>query len=58
MKVLKCRDVGGAECDFVARSESEQELFQQAAQHAMSAHPDVQLTPDIMAKAKAAIKDE
>ena len=58
MKVLKCKDVEGADCDFEARGETEQDIFQQCTQHAMTAHPDVQMTPELMAKAKAAIKDE
>ena len=57
-KVLRCRDVEGADCDFVARGETEQDLFQQCASHAMTAHPDVQMTPALLAKAKAAIRDE
>ena len=57
-KILKCRDVEGADCDFVARGNDEAEIFQQCAAHAQSAHPDVQMTPELLAKAKAAIKDE
>ena len=36
-KVLRCSDVG-FECDGVIRAETEEEVMQQAAEHAKTAH--------------------
>jgi predicted small metal-binding protein len=56
-KVLHCGDVVGS-CDFVARGESEQEVLEQAAEHARTAHNLQEITPEIASKVKAAIRDE
>ncbi len=56
-KVLKCRDVG-VNCDEVIHGNSEAEILQKAAEHAKGCHQDVQLTPELQAKLKAAIKEE
>ena len=56
-KVLKCRDVG-VDCDFEARGDSEMEILQKAAEHAEGCHKGVQLTPELQAKIRAAIKEE
>ena len=56
-KVLKCRDVG-VNCDFEARGNSEAEILQQAAAHATSCHQGVQLTPELQAKIRSAIKED
>ena len=56
-KVLKCRDVG-VDCDFEARGNSVDEILLKAAQHAAGCHKGVQLTPELQAKIKAAIKEE
>lgn len=56
-KVLHCSDVVG-NCDFVARGESEQEVLQQAAAHARTAHEVNEITPELAAKVKSAIRDE
>lgn len=55
MKVLKCRDVG-VDCDFEAHGNSEAEILQQAAEHAKGCHQGVQITPELQAKIRAAIK--
>jgi len=57
MKVLKCRDVG-VDCDFEAHGETEAEILSQAAEHAKGCHTGVQLTPELQAKIRAAIKEE
>lgn len=56
-KVLKCRDVG-VDCDFEVRGETEEEILAKAAGHAKGCHAGVEMTPDVQAKIKAAIKDE
>ena len=56
-KVLHCADVTGS-CDFVARGDSEQEILQQAAAHAQSAHNIHDVTPELAEKVRAAIRDE
>ena len=56
-KVLACKDVG-VNCDFVIKGKDETDVLQQAAQHAKSCHHNVQMTPEVQAKIRAAIKDE
>jgi predicted small metal-binding protein len=55
--VLKCRDVG-VDCDEVIHGHNEAEIMQKAAQHAAGCHQGVQITPELQAKLKAAIKSE
>jgi predicted small metal-binding protein len=53
-----CRDVGVA-CDFVARGETEEEVFAQAAKHAKRVHgyTDAQINdPKMQKQVKEAIK--
>jgi predicted small metal-binding protein len=56
-KVLKCRDLG-QDCDWEARAHNPVELLAKAAEHARKDHHMTAIPPDLMAKAKAAIKDE
>ena len=56
-KVLKCRDVG-VDCDFEAHGKDEADILSQCAEHAKECHQGVQVTPELQAKIKAAIKDE
>lgn len=56
-KILRCADVVGS-CDFVARGESDQEILQQAAEHARSAHNLTEITPEVAEKVRSAIRDE
>jgi predicted small metal-binding protein len=56
-KVLRCADVVGS-CDFVARGESEQEILQQAAEHARTAHNLTEISPEVAEKVRSAIRDE
>ncbi|WP_112322734.1 DUF1059 domain-containing protein [Oceanibium sediminis] len=55
-KVLKCGDLMPG-CDFQAKAETEDEILQQAAQHAKEAH-GMDVTPELAEKVKAAIRDE
>lgn len=56
-KVVKCRDVG-FDCDGVVRAETEQEVLAKVAQHAKEAHGMTEVTEDVVAKVKSAIRDE
>ena len=55
-KQLKCGDLMPG-CDFVARGANEQEVMKKAAEHAQKAHGIQQMTPELAAKVKGAIKD-
>jgi predicted small metal-binding protein len=55
-KVLHCNDVTGS-CDFVAKGETEQDILAQAAEHARSAHNLLEVTPELVAKVRSAIRD-
>ena len=56
-KVLKCKDVG-MDCDFVARAETEEEVLKLAAEHAGPAHGMTEMSEEVIAKVRAAIRDE
>jgi len=55
-KMLRCRDIG-VDCDGVIRAETEEELMRKVAEHAKTVHGMSQISPDMGAKVKAAIKD-
>jgi predicted small metal-binding protein len=56
-KVMHCNDVVG-NCDFVARGKSEQDVLQQASEHARTAHQVNEVTPELADKVRSAIRDE
>ena len=56
-KILACKDVG-VDCDFVIKGKDEADVLRQAAEHAKGCHHNVQMTPAVQAKIRAAIKDE
>lgn len=56
-KILRCRDVG-LDCDFVARGESEEDVWEQAALHAHVAHEMVSIPDEIVAKALSVLADD
>ncbi len=55
-KELHCRDVG-FDCGGVIRADTEEELFSQVAEHAKTVHDLKEITPDILEKVRAAIRD-
>jgi len=55
-KMLRCRDVG-VDCDGVIRAETEEELMGKVAEHAKTAHGITEISPELAAKVKAAIKE-
>jgi predicted small metal-binding protein len=56
-KVIHCRQVG-FDCDGVIRAETEQEALRLAAEHARTVHGVREITPEVVAKVKEAIRDE
>ncbi len=54
-KHLRCRDVG-LDCDFEMRGNSDDEVMQQAATHAAREHGIREITPDLAARVRAAIR--
>lgn len=56
-KELRCGDVVPG-CDFVARGDSEQEILEQAAVHASEVHGVREITPELAAMVRGAIRDE
>jgi predicted small metal-binding protein len=56
-KVIRCADVG-MKCDFVARGETEQEVLNKAAEHAGATHNMKSIPPEVLAKVRAAVRDE
>ncbi len=55
-KVLRCKDIG-MDCDFEVRAETEDEVLEQAAQHAAQVHEITEMTPDLVEKVRGAIAD-
>jgi predicted small metal-binding protein len=55
-KILRCRDVG-VDCDHVIRAETEEELMKKVAEHAKTVHGMTEISPEMAAKVKAAIRD-
>jgi predicted small metal-binding protein len=55
-KQFGCGDVVQG-CRFVVTAENEQELMRQVAQHAATAHGIDEVTPELAAKVKAAIRE-
>jgi predicted small metal-binding protein len=56
-KVLRCRDVGLA-CDGEIRAKTEEEIMRQAAEHAQAKHNMTEMSPEVVQKVRAAIRDE
>ena len=56
-KVLKCGDVVPG-CNHEMRGNSEDEVLQQANQHAKTAHNMKNMPPGVLNKVRAAIHDE
>jgi predicted small metal-binding protein len=46
------------DCDFVCRGATEKEVLDKAAAHGRTAHGMKEITPDVLAKVRAAIRDE
>jgi predicted small metal-binding protein len=46
------------DCDFEARGATEEDILRQAAEHAKKDHGMTEISPDLLAKVKAAIREE
>ncbi len=57
VKTYTCRNVG-VDCDWSASSETDEGLMELIAEHAKNEHPNIELTPELVDKVKAAFKDE
>lgn len=55
-KRLSCRDVG-ADCDFTICADTEEEVFQKAAEHAKTAHNLDEVPKEMLDKARSVIRD-
>jgi predicted small metal-binding protein len=56
-KVIHCKDVG-FDCAGVIRAATEDEALRMAAEHAKTVHGLQEITPEVVAKVKAVIRDE
>ncbi len=56
-KTVSCRDVG-ADCDFVARGDNEEEVLRQVTEHARTTHKMSEIPAEVRDKVVAAIRDE
>jgi len=55
-KVLRCADVSGTACQFVARAQTMDEIVQLAGQHAVEDH-GLTVTPELVEAVKARITE-
>ena len=55
-KSISCRDVG-VDCDFQATGETVEDVMQQCAEHAKSAHGMDEIPPELAEKVQSAIRD-
>lgn len=56
-KTVSCRDVG-ADCDFVARGENEDEVMRKVTEHARTDHKMIEIPEEVVVRVRAAIHDE
>jgi predicted small metal-binding protein len=56
-KVLRCADVSGTACQFVARGRTIDDILRQAGQHAAEGH-GLAVTPELVDAVKARITEE
>jgi predicted small metal-binding protein len=55
-KTYTCPDVGVA-CDWNTSGETEDEVMAKIQEHAAKVHPTIELTPELVAAVRGAIKD-
>ena len=56
-KVIHCRDVG-FDCNGVIKAKTEKEALELAAEHAKNVHGVTEITPQIVDKIKAVMREE
>ena len=57
MKAIACGDMVPG-CNFRARAETEAELMQKVSDHVRDAHPEVEMTPEMVSSLKGKIRQE
>lgn len=58
-KILRCKHIGpDATCQFVARGETEQDILEQVASHAKTAHGITEVPPELVQAALSNIQNE
>ncbi len=55
-KLLRCSDVG-FDCGYEIRADTEEELMKKVAEHAAEVHDIKEVSEEVAAKVKAAIRD-
>ncbi len=52
MKSISCREVGGLDCDYIAKGETAEEVKKEAFAHAEQVHKDIlqKMNPDDLKK--------
>ena len=55
-RTYTCRDAG-VDCDWKTSGETEDEVMANIEEHAAQVHPDIELTPDVVATVRGVIKD-
>jgi predicted small metal-binding protein len=56
-KVIHCRDVG-FDCNGVIKAKTEKQALELAAEHAKTVHGVTEITPQIVDKIKAVMREE
>lgn len=56
-KEISCAEVGGMDCDFIARAETEEELMEVVRHHGREVHGMDEIPPELQAKMKEAIRE-
>lgn len=52
---LKCADMGKLECPGSFTVETDDELWKHVGMHAAESHPDLEMTPEVMAMAQGVV---
>ena len=55
-KSISCADAG-ANCSWSTTAETEEVIMSKVAQHAKEDHPELEVTPELVAKIKSLIKE-
>jgi predicted small metal-binding protein len=55
-KVLRCADVSGTSCEFVARAHTLEEILRLTGQHAVDGH-GLAVTPELVEAVKARVTE-
>ena len=55
-KSISCADAG-ANCSWSTTADTEEEMMNRVAQHVKEDHPELEVTPELVAKIKSLIKE-